>query len=306
MEEKWMHEYEQSLLKLFAGGEYETVGYIGYAAARTIATSVVELSWYPNTYTRFHELRITLPRDQFVTCVGCWRFDEKPRIFVTSAWLNNLYLRSYSVFAMIDAADVKDALQNGTLTRDKLVLLRNRIDQLAANYRAISFISFADSLLLKSNWSVGAFDSAIKYTYNPEIFILLISEIQKIYGEVLGLRVYAILTQGVNEYYNDELLHTSATGNHICLNSLGLPFSQLKSIEAAARKAIKQSVHARSELYMDENFFRSLSLSYEFKKESCGRNSYQEPMTGADSHYRFAECRTILENLRKIDDDMPR
>jgi len=301
MDEVWVAEYEKSLVTVFEGGTYENVGYISYAAARSVSVSALELSWYPNIHTRFHEVRISLPREQFVTCVGCDNYDEKPHIFIKSGWLDNLYLRSYSVFALVDAIGVKAALESGSLTRDKLLRLRDQIDVVAKRYPNISFISFADSVLLKSNWSVGTFDSDITYTYEPEIFIHLISELQSLYRDILGLRIYVILTQGSNEYYHDSLLHISSTNNHISLNSLGLPFAQLKSIEEAARAALRDKLHDPAEIYMDANFFHSLSFAFEFKKDSCGRNTYREPLMDQRGSYYFSDCQTMLENLRKAE-----
>jgi hypothetical protein len=135
MDEKWMQAYETALLNLFHGNEYDPVGYIAYAAARAINSEAIELSWYANIYNRFHEVRVLLPRSQFVTCTECWQYDEKPRIFVRSDWLTNLYMRAYSVFALIDAIGVKRALTKGTLTRPKLIALRDRIDEIATRYQ---------------------------------------------------------------------------------------------------------------------------------------------------------------------------
>lgn len=298
MDEIWMAEYEKAWVTMFEGGDYENVGYISYAAARSVSASSVELSWYPNIHTRFHEVLISLPRDMFVACVGCWQYDEKPHIFVKSEWLERLYLRSHSVFALIDAIDVKDALNNGLLTREKLIRLRDRIDAIAERHLDVLFISFADSVLLKSNWHVGQYNSKIKYSYEPEIFIRVISEIQTAYREVLGLSVYAVLAQGSNAYYDDPLSHTSATKNHISLNSLGLPFAQLMSIEKAARTAIRRKVHDPAEIYMDKSFFHSLRFASGFQKESCGKNDYREPLMGENSLYFFADCQHILKNLR--------
>jgi hypothetical protein len=299
MDEKWMREYDAALTSLLSGGDFDNVGYISYAAARSISEFAVELSWYPNVHTRFHEVRVSLPHDQFVCCVGCWRYDEKPHIFVRSAWLHNLHLRSYSVFALVDAIGVKAALERGELSRDRLIALRDEIDRVASRHPNISFISFADSLLLKSNWSVGSFDSHVTYTYEPEIFIQLIAELQTAYHDVLGLPLYAVLTQGSNEYYDDPLLHISATRNHISLNSLGLPFAQLMEIDHAARQAIRNGLHAPGELYMEENFFRSLSLAYEFRRDEYPARTYHAPMMTGNPCYYVASCRQILDNLRR-------
>ena len=101
------------------------------------------------------------------------------------------------------------------------------------------FVSFADSLLIKSNWRVGHFRSDVSYTYNPEVVVRIIKELQAVYQVVLGLDVYAILTQGTNEYYEDSLVHISSGQNHISLNSLGIPFAQLMAIETSVRAAIR-------------------------------------------------------------------
>ena len=73
MDRIWIEDYERSMRNAFNGrGEEEPVGSITYAAARTISKDFIELSWYPNVYDRFHEMKAYLPRDQFVCCVGSW------------------------------------------------------------------------------------------------------------------------------------------------------------------------------------------------------------------------------------------
>ena len=129
MDEAYIEEYEKSLLSVFSGCDYEPIGYISYAAVRRINDTSLEVSWYP-VLDRFHEVVITLPQTEFVTCVGSWRWDEKPHIFVKSAWLENLYLRRHSVFGLVDAIGVKKAIQKGTLTRERLLVLREEIDKL--------------------------------------------------------------------------------------------------------------------------------------------------------------------------------
>ena len=297
MDEAFLHEYESSMLRFFDGADYEHVGYISYVAVRAVKKNSLELSWFANVRDRFHEISISLPRDQFVVCVGAWRCDEKPRIFVKSSWLENVYLRSYSVFALIDAAYVKKAIENGIITRPRLIELRDNIDILAKKHTDISFISFADSLLLKSNWSVGYFESNIKYTYEPEIFIFLALEINAIYQNTLGLNTYALIAQGSNIYYKDPLLHISSTHNHISLNSLGVPFSQLMDMEATARNAIKAGVHPSAELYMDEQYFHSLKFKFDFDKHAVPNYRYQTKMISTPSKYYYSSLSNVIENL---------
>jgi hypothetical protein len=304
MDEKWMAEYEASLVEVFNGNaNYQPVGYISYACARRVLPGGIEFSWYPNIFDRFHELSAWLPRDAFVACIGSAQWDEKPHIFVNGDWLNQLHLRSYTVFALIDAIGVKDAITKNALTRDGLIRLRNRIDELASRNPPISFISFADSLLLKSNWTVGHYGSDVKYTYSPEVFFGIFLELRSIYREELGLEIYGVLTQGSNEYYDDDVTHVSASGNHISLNSLGLPFAQLQSIEAAARLAIRSHEHPPCELYMDELFFRSVRFKHSFEKNEQPRQLYPSPMAQRESYYFYADAAAIIENL---DPDTPK
>jgi len=304
MDERYIEEYERSFLKFFFDGEdFEPVGYVSIMAARSINDNSMELSWCVNYTDRFHQIAITLPKDQFVACVGCWQCDEKPHIFVRGSWLEHIHLRSHSIFALIDAIGVKVALENGSITRDKLVELRTAIDELSKKYSGISFISFADSILLKSNWTVGHFESTVSYNYNPEIFIFIAWEINKIYEDILGLNTYSVITQGNNEYYDDALLHISETNNHICLNSLGIPFAQLMDIEKSARIAIRKSTHIPSELYLDETYYHSLKFKYEFEKNNGPSNTYLTKMMRTPSKYFYSTIDNILSNLKSPESD---
>lgn len=158
-------------------------------------------------------------------------------------------------------------------------------------------MSFADSLLLKSNWFVGQFDSDISYSYEPETLIHLIPKVAAIYQEVLGMAVYAIVTQGVNEYEDRSLIHRSAAGGHVSLNSLGLPFAQLLAIDDAARSAIRSKLHAPYDLYIDELFFHSLHLRYGFDKHAQPSAEYTAPMSSTPGKYYCTTAQSLLENL---------
>ena len=298
MDECYLREYEVWILDHFDGKQADPIGYISFVAARRVHEKSLDLSWYPNVFSRFHEVAISLPRDQFVACVGSGRWDEKPHIFVKSGWLDQLHLRSYTVFSMVDAIGVKAALQNGTLSREKLILLRKAIDRLAEDYTEACFVSFADSLLIKSNWTVGDFRSDVSYTYKPEVFVRIVKDIQAVYRKVLGLDVYAILTQGSNVYYEDSLVHISDRRNHISLNSLGIPFAQLREIDSSVRIAIKEGKHDRFELYLDEHFYNSLRFRFEFdERSSLPKHPYTASMMNAGSHYYCAQLQEVLENL---------
>ena len=297
MDEEWLAPYEASMVAMFNGADYDNVGYISYAAVRRVDEFALELSWYPNVFDRFHEVTVRLPRDQFIACVDCWQYDEKPHVFVKSGWLNNLHLRPFSAFALIDAIDVKKAIARHDLSKEKLTTLRDRIDELASSNPGVSFVSFADSLLLKSNWFVGTFDSNVEYTYEPEALVKLFPMLARIYEEVLGLRIYGALTQGLNEYYDQSLLHISPSSNHVCLNSLGLPFAQLLAIDDAVRVALRKKEHDRADLYIDEQFYRSLRFRFDFDKRAQQSAPYRAPLSEATSTYYVCNIDTILSNL---------
>jgi hypothetical protein len=275
------------------------VGYGGFVAVRQINKNSIDFSWYPNTSTRFHEVSINIPKDKIKECVGCCQYGIKPFIFVDHEWLEQLYTREYSVFALIDAIGVKNAICDNLLTKEKLLKLRDKLDALAAQHEDISFISFADSLILKSNWSAGYFKKRIEYSYEPEVFLRIVKEIQGIYRETLGLEIYAILTQGSNEYYEEPLLHISGSKNHICLNSLGIPFAELMAIERSAKEALRNKIHPPAEVYMDEQYYHSLSFQWEFKKNEKPKNSYKAIMKTNVSYYFYSSCSELLNNLKK-------
>lgn len=297
VDELYMSEWEKCMLNLFDGGDYDPPGYVSYVGARSIGNNHAELTWYTNINTRFHSVTVSLPKDQFVLCVGCWRYDENPRIFVKSGFVESLHLRAFSIFALVDAVGVKEALHNGNLQRENLIELRDRIDCLSESNPDISFISFGDSILLKSNWNPGYFTKGIKYSYEPEQFLFLADEISKIYIEILGLDTYTVITQGGNEYYEDALLHKSKSGNHICLNSLGIPFAQLMEIESAARKAIKDGIHGPAQLYMDEQYYHSIRFDFSFDKNQQPHFEYSPSMTQSPSKYFYSSLDTIMDNL---------
>jgi len=87
VDEVYLEDYDRMMMEFFEGADYEYIGYVTPVAAIKVNRSSIELSWYPNTFDRFHEVPIRLPRDQYIACVGSWQRDEKPRIFVKSEWL---------------------------------------------------------------------------------------------------------------------------------------------------------------------------------------------------------------------------
>ncbi|WP_026441273.1 hypothetical protein [Acinetobacter tandoii] len=299
MSEIYMEEFDVELGKMLRREESNpyVVGSVCRVSVRAINSNSLDLSWYLNTHTRFHEISISIPKDIVKKCIGCDEYGIKPYIFVDHEWLEHLYLREYSVFALVDAIDVKNAIRDNFLTKDKLIELRNKIDSLAETEEDISFISFADSLILKANWEVGYFDKGIECSYKPEKILYVIKKLESIYQEVLGLKIYAVLTQGGNEYHGEPLLHISKNQNHICLNSLGIPFAELMAIESSAKSAIRAGIHPPMQLYVDEQFYHSIQFKFQFQKNDKPRNSYSAIMKSSQANYYYSSCDVLLENL---------
>jgi len=291
MDVEWMRPWEAEWIKVTRGADADpyVIGYITPVSVSRIAHNGLEISWYPNHSDRFHEVKTFLPADQIAQAVDISAYDCRFTIFVRSGWLRQLHLQSHSLFAMIDAADMSHEIEMGRIDRTKLVALRERIDAIAARHPDVSFISFADSLLLKTNWTVGMVGSSVGYTYSPEAMIRLFGEIREAYRSVLDLGIYGVFAQGSNEYYDDPLLHISPTQNHISLNSLGLPFAQLQRIEAAARTAIRAGEHGRCELYLDEDFFNSLHFAHHEARACPNFAEYKPKLSSTPGTYFYLD-----------------
>jgi hypothetical protein len=297
MDEKWLGEYEAATIAMFDDSRYRPVGYISYASTRQREPDSIVLSWFPNIHDRFHEVVIRLPLEAFVTCVTTPGWADRPHIFVKGSWLSGLHLRPYSAFALVDAIGVRRALSAGRLGGEALLRMRQRVDAVAAEHSGVAFVSFADSILLKINWFVGHVGTELTYSYSPEILVSIIDSLAQTFLDELGLGIYAAIAQGVNEYHDTQLLHRSDAGNHVSLNSLGLPFAQILSIDGAARSAIRSGAHPGAELYMDEAFYHSLRFRHGFDKTRLPSAPYIAPLTPVTSRYVYADRRTILENL---------
>lgn len=303
MDEVYLQEWEEENIKRFKQEEEAdpySVGYITPIHVSEVTSSGAEISWYPNTHDRFHEVKTFLPKEAFVAAALAYEYDKRVQLFVKTDWLRALHLRANSIFGMIDAVDMTAALKQGTISHDRVISLRSQLDEIASLHPDISFISFADSLLLKTNWTVGMVETDVEYTYRPEALLTLFRDLQTLYRRALGLEIYGVFAQGSNEYYEDQLLHISPSQNHISLNSLGLPFAQISLIEATARKAIRDGTHPRMELYLDEDFFNSLQFSDWDRKSKWPSHPYKAKMTPEPGKYYYAKFDELSAALKLI------
>lgn len=239
-------------------------------------------------FDRAHLIETTIPKNEIKHAIDNTVFGGKVNIFVSSEWLNNLYLRYNCIFAWIDAINFSEALKSQSITNENLIALRTAIDDVSKKYPYVSFISFADTILLKSNWTIQK-----KIEYKPELFLEIFDEIKKLYRMHLKLDIYAILTQGTNEYYSSNLLHISKSKNHICLNSLGTPFAQILEIE----KSVKTNKE-KFELYLTSDYFSSIKFKYDFYKAEHTRKTYVSKIADRESVYYCFSYENLISNLR--------
>ena len=287
MDEKWAAEWQGAWTAVFQGEDvspYE-VGFITPISIDRIGDDAAEVEWFANTHDRFHAVPIFLPRRVFKYCVCAYEYEKRFTVFVDGQWLDKLHDRTHSTFAMVDACGFGKMLQADVVSANAIRKVRDGIDDLAAKTPKVAFTSFADSLLLKTNWKIGRWDNPTAVIYEPETFVSLLSEIDDLYRTELGVGTYATLAQGNNDLFGDELFHSSATGNHISLNSLGLPFAQIAAIEHQARSNIKSKIHKPNQLYIDRQLFWSMNFKDWKWKQAIPTYGYDQKLVAKDGEY---------------------
>lgn len=276
----------------------DDVVFVSYISVEKASAHALELRWFLNISTRFHALQIILPRDKITAAFGINGYDEKIHLFVDSDWLAMLHSRLYAAFGMVDAIGVKDALRKGAIKKENLEGLLGRIDRIAVEHPEIAFVSFADSILLKGNWSVNYVRKGQPQTYQPEKLVVVFGKLSKAFQDELGLAAYGIFTQGSNEFYGNQLLHLSGPQNHVGLNALGAPFAQLLEIDAAVKQAIRTGEHPPVDLYLDEHFFASMNFESWECKDKARRAIYHSKIMDGTGIYIYSKYEEMLAQLK--------
>jgi hypothetical protein len=277
VDERHIGEFEDRWLSINNGGEGWQESYlVTLAAVRRSDDLGASLSCYFDNVRRRHEVAVSLPRDSFVACVECSGYDCKPHIFVKSGWIRQLYARFYSIFCYVDFIGTKRKLHSGSLGQKELHALRDVIDGFAKNHPSICIVSFADSLWMKSSWVSGDFLRSVESTYCPEKMLFALNDLAGLCMKLHKMAFYSILAQGSNEYCSESGMHTSSSGNHVCMNCLGPPFALAFDIDKAARELDEQE---RREVYMDNLFFMSLRMDAQCRQRFA-RHEYESAMLG--------------------------
>lgn len=207
--------------------------------------------------TRYHGATKTLSRNQFVLCVHFPNFGKRPYLVVSREWFDAIEREAFSLYALIDAVGMKGLLSaQGIVDASQLARLRDGIDTIARQHPDHAFLTFADNVLVKTNWTASRSDYTT--TYEPERFVGLVGEVAAVFAVALGLKAYAVVTQGANQVDDPTLLHVSNEKNHILFASLATPFAELFEIDRSARSAVHDGRHPPKELYLSKSLFLTL------------------------------------------------
>ena len=131
-----MEAFERACIDIFAWRKRERQLHQLRGRALEFTGSAIELSWYPNIFDKFHEVRITLARSNFSLCRLLRLRYETPHFRKDgSGHTASLVLRLCDE----DAIGVKAALGRSS-AQGKLVDLRHRVDAVAARLPGYPFL----------------------------------------------------------------------------------------------------------------------------------------------------------------------
>lgn len=234
--------------------------------ARRRVEDELHVEVFADIFTRYHSIRTIISESDILACIGCQNYDFDPTILLNDNLFRSFITKKYSIFALIDADGMKTALMDNVVTDEKLLILRSKIDAIASSHTSFLFISFADSILVKTVWQGPS--SMDNDEYNPEELIEIANKIAAAYYEVLRLQTYCIAAQGENLYNSESLYSISPGANHVSLNSLGRTFALVFEIEQAARKNIRSKLHKKYKFYFEKSLFASLRIKDDYFNES--------------------------------------
>ena len=246
---------------------------------------------------RYHPAIRKLPRSKFVACVHIWNWQKRPYLIVDQEWFEQIGRSLFSLYALVDAVGMRRLLdEQGYVSENQAGSLVTAIDQIADKHSDHAFFTFADSVLIKTNWSFHEPD--YERTYRPELFLTIANEVRSVFRESLGLDSYAVVTQGSNLLADNSLVRLSEQRNHIFLGSLGTPFAQLFDMDTAIRKAIRSQAHAPHQLYLAHWFFITLRFAGLNTKEDLSKRlvTFDSKLSTSD------ECAYLPSSFQEIDD----
>jgi hypothetical protein len=263
MSEKYMPFVEEEWLKHFSDdptADPISVGTVSTAEIVNVNTDNLDIKYILNHQTRFHTIKHYIPRAVIKRWVGIYRnFDHKyDYVFVDDDWHETFWNGHISTFLLVDAIGMKKKMYSDSKKLlGELNYLSLKVDELAKKYPQLLFISAADNIIVKANFS----PRAVQPIYNPELLLDVCQELREGIKDSLGCESYGIFTQGFN-FYNDLSLYSKGSDfNHINTRSLGEPYKELFWLESKIRDDIKNSYIEPTTAYFSPDYFFSLNLN---------------------------------------------
>ena len=240
-----------------------------HGACRFTSQKVIDIFTEINIRDRFHGVCKKLLEKDFEYCFQFYSAGENPFIIVSQEWFENIKNDNYSTYVMIDIIGIKNyLLKYGIIEKDIIIEYKTAIDNIASKESFYTFTTFTDNIFIKANWQTSSPDYQIEYA--PEHMIYLIKKIQEEIFRVFKLDSYAIVTQGIQLFKNDEILQHSVP-NHFFIGSVATPFIELFDIENAIKYKIQDNPEFKRNLYLSESFLISLKFnSINIDKDKIG------------------------------------
>lgn len=257
-----LKEFEKQWQYYFAGENIELVhpnNFINYKVGyiQKVFNNSLEINIGLNTSIRFHGASRILPSSKVIACVEFTSIGDKPYLIVDGEWFEENEKAIFSSYALIDASGMRNLLEQiGTINETQINNFKNMINHIASEYKEYFFLTYADSVIIKSNWTPKEKD--YDKTYQPETLLNVIKKIFTSFKSAFDLDAYAIITQGANQVMGNSNFEISLQKNHIFFSSLGAHFAELFEIDSVVRKNIKKEIHSRKNLYLSNSFFFTL------------------------------------------------
>lgn len=228
-----------------------------FCAALSKNRESLELSLEVNIVDRWHDAKRVLPRSDFKGCVQWWNFQKQPYLVVSRRWMRELGEPRFSIYALVDVIGTKKQYATkGRIDAEALGRFRASIDAIARSKRSFAFLSFADNVLVRSDWN--AAKRGAQSTYEPEAMLAVVSAVRAAIKSDLHSESYAIFSQGTNWAANDAGKRAPRQPNHAVFGGLGAPFAELFRIEQAVKSSMRSKRHEASDYYLARSFAQSL------------------------------------------------
>jgi len=213
---------------------------------------------------RFHTITKSLPKQFFKAAFLPHTSESRPSLIVDQTWFENLFKSIYSAYVLIDFIGIRNILNEyGEFPIDRLEKIKSIIDELCIEHPEIICLTCADNIIMKSSWN----PSENKSNYQPETLLSIVDMLMARIEKEVGLKSYAIFTQGAN-YVNEQLLSSKPSPpNHLFISSISIPFIEAFEIDSDIRKRIKDKEIQPMPIYIEYSFYISMSRKYMSGKE---------------------------------------